>query len=572
MPSLAHKKLIERIEKLDQVPNDAKEYETWLKGDGHLALLRDNEKEEELIVYASVESFSTFVHTVAVSLESLNPVDQDDLLHWSGNPFSSSASYEAISGKEDVWIERGSDLGARTLKDAQQLVFARQFEGLNARDELYYEILQEYLHLSEIHWRPEQRAYCRFDENGDFDHIVSVTSKEDVGSVTLVSFKRETLEQYLAVSNSVLVRMFDFTLLRRGAEFGFSHWPDIPEDVFRESAGFFYRQKIDPGKAAYATGVQVIGLSRPKSKILSSMQESWFGRKKGPFVEFIAWDWRNKRIARISTDPDCTTNYFEASKNTLPLELSIAFFRPDVLSKYKTDPDKYSIKSRMITCRSAWELRSFAVNEAGQVHAYICDLRNLPYKEQLYWLSFNEEPKAGISQTVIETDFEGEFPSTIDPLQEVLYIAGEWHRSDMAWWELGDEELLGRVSMPFMNSRHEWAEAFSDLSKLVIESFQVKAIRARLIEMGIAFQKEEKSLKLIERILIGRCKLGEGDRLHGLREVDLVRSKAFAHSGGSDAVNLANEALQAHDTYAAHFENVCKTVAEELKLIEQAIS
>jgi hypothetical protein len=44
----------------------------------------------------------------------------------------------------------------------------------------------------------------------------------------------------------------------------------------------------------------------------------------------------------------------------------------------------------MIDCRGGWSLRDFDTNEAGQVHAYICDLRNLPYQEQLYWKSFNE--------------------------------------------------------------------------------------------------------------------------------------------------------------------------------------
>ena len=570
MPSRAHNKLIERIENLDKVPDDVTEYATWIKADAHLKFLRENAREDELVIYG-VDS-CTFIHTVVVSQKSLSSIDHDDLLRWDGNPFSSLAGYEAVKGQEGVWIERGTDWGAETLRGAQQLVFARHFEGLNTKDALYHEILQEYLHLTEIHWRSEQRAYCRFDENGDFDHIVSVTPKEDEGSVTLVTFKREPLEQYLAVTNSVLVRMFDFTLLRRGNDFSFSHWPNGPEDVCRESVDFFYRQKIDPGKAAYTTGVQIIPLSRPKSEILSSMQESWFGRKEGPYVEFIAHDWRNKCITKISTDPDATTNYFEASENSLPFELSIAFFGPDVLAKYKADQDKYTIMSGMISCRNAWELRSYHVNEAGQVHAYICDLRKLPHKEQLYWLSFNEKPKAGISKSVIETDFMGEWPSVANPLHEVLYIAGEWHRLDVTWWKLVDEDLLRSVSTPLTNSRQEWAKAFSDLSKLVIEGFQVKAIRAKLREMGIAFDKDEKSLSLIERFLIGRCELGAGERLSGLREVHLIRSKVSAHSGGSDAVNLANQALEAHDTYAAHFESVCKTVAEELKLIEQAFS
>ena len=84
-------------------------------------------------------------------------------------------------------------------------------------------------------------------EHGDIDHVVSITTKEDGRGVTLVSFKRGPLEQYLAASDSSLMRMFDFTLLRRGS---FSGWPDGPEDLFTESDDFFYRQKIAAGHAA----------------------------------------------------------------------------------------------------------------------------------------------------------------------------------------------------------------------------------------------------------------------------------------------------------------------------------
>jgi hypothetical protein len=37
------------------------------------------------------------------------------------------------------------------------------------------------------------------------------------------------------------------------------------------------------------------------------------------------------------------------------------------------------------------------VNEEGQIHAYIVDLRNLPYEERLHWKAYNEPPKAGIT-------------------------------------------------------------------------------------------------------------------------------------------------------------------------------
>ena len=336
----------------------------------------------------------------------------------------------------------------------------------------------------------------------------------------------------------------------------------------------FDRRLLTLDLQAYARGVQIIRPSRPKAEISSLLlQKQWLEHKETEYIEFIAYDWRNKRITRISTDPAATTNYFQAQGNSLPFELSPAFFKPDVLQKYKTDSDKYTISERNIYCRGAWMLRSYHVNEAGQVHAYICDLRSLPYKEQLYWLSFNEEPKAGISERAIRNDFQGELADP-SPLEDVVSIARRWAaESGCIWWELREEALLERVHIPRTGSRDEWASAFGLLANLVIEGFQVKAIRARLEETNIAFGKDDKSLALLEKFLIGHNKLEDGQRLEGLRIIQLIRSiGSSAHPRGNTASDLANNALQEHSTFSAHFESVCRTIKSELALIEEALS
>ncbi len=256
----AHDKLIERIALLDNVPECPAEYTTWVKADGHLDLLRDNAKEDELIIYGSGDF--TFIHAIIANEQELAVLDQGTLLSWNGHPRFGRAGYVWGGEGNEVWIEQdGFDFGSKTLKDANQMVFARTFEGMKGKERSYFEILQEYAHLTEIHWRPELHAYCRFDENGDFDPIVSITPKGDGGDVTLVSFKREPLELYLAATNSVLVRMFEFQLFRGG---NFPALPDGPENVINVNDDFFYRQKVNPGKGAYTRGVQIIRPSRPK--------------------------------------------------------------------------------------------------------------------------------------------------------------------------------------------------------------------------------------------------------------------------------------------------------------------
>lgn len=571
MSSYDHKKLIETITRLDRVPADSQAYSEWMRAGAHLAFLRENARASELVVHASGEY--TFIHSIAVPNDRLSPPDRGDLMSWSLNPYTSSASYVTGGGRDDVWVERGlSGAGATAFENAAQLIFGRTFEGWTGPGRDYFELNQEYAHLAGIHWRPERRAYCRFDKHGDVEPVVSITTREDKGSgMALVSFKWEPLEEYLAATNASLVRMFDFTLLRRS---GFSGWSGEEPQEFDESDDFFYKQKIMLVNAAYTRGIQIIRPRRSKKAIFTGITDEWFGRKNHEHVEFIAYDWRNDHIAKISTDPNATANYFNAEGNSLPFELSPAFFRPEVLSKYKANREKYIVGERDLSCRATWHLEGIDVNEAGQVHAYICDLRRLPYAEQLHWLSFNEAPKASISKRAVINDFKGEFVTFVEPLQRVLAILRRWHDTKIAWWSLRDDRLLARVNTPLTENRDEWAEAFMDLTKLVVEGLEVKLVRARLDAARIPYEEKdkEKTIALLEMLLGKASASGEARQLDGLRTAQRIRSKVKGHTAGSDADQLAQDALMEHETFTAHFRHICTQVADELETIERLFS
>ena len=90
MPNYEHNKLVDRISHLDELPEAAAKYATWIKADGHLTLLRDNAKEDELIIYGSGDY--TLIYSVVVSEDSISPLDKDDLLRWSGSLFQLCAT------------------------------------------------------------------------------------------------------------------------------------------------------------------------------------------------------------------------------------------------------------------------------------------------------------------------------------------------------------------------------------------------------------------------------------------------------------------------------------------------
>lgn len=564
MPSYEHKKLIERIGKLDALPSDPKEYAEWIKAEAHLALLRDNARSDEIVVQAS--SVYTFVDSIVVPNDVLARLTPADLGQWQFDSYSPIAGYVYGGGREDVWIERGVRRGYDGHQNGIQLVFRRSFEGWEGSGRSYVEVNQEYTHVAGIHWRPERRAYCRYDRRGDLEDVVSVTTREDKASnMALVTFKWETLEEYLCLADAVLLRRFDFTLLRRG---DFSGWPQEGLEKFQEVGEVFYHRLVMPGYAAYTAGRQIIRPRRPYKAI--------YGKIKGidsaedrEYAAFKAYDWRNSRLATLSTVPSATTNYFEAKNNALAFELSPAFFRPEVLSKYKTDRDKYTLKEREVSCRAAWYLKGIDVNEAGQVHAYICDLRRLPYEEQLHWLAHNEEPKASISERALINDFHGEFVHFSEPPAKLLSAIRRWHDEKVRWWTLREKKLLEHVHTPLTASRDEWAESFIDLAKLVIEGFEVNPIRKKLDALGIAYDSEnDRSIALFEKLLNAGAH-DEPKKLTGLRTVQSLRSKVRAHAGGSEAAELAQRALTEHETYTKHFKHVCTLVLEDLATIEQ---
>ena len=541
-------------------------YERWISASDHLALLDNNTRTDELIIHASGPHF--FVHTISINKDVLSPLDQEDLLDWSDHPYEPRAFYDSERNNHKVQIWKDSSpLGSKTSGQTQELIFMRHFDGLSGEPS-YCEVLQEYSHLSEIHWRSEYSSFGRFDENGDFEHVVSVTSREGPKEVTLVSFTREPLELYLAASNSVLVRMFNFTLFQLHK---FSRWPDQPESLRLENDMLFYAQRIDPGKAGYVRGIQFVPPSRSDDEIFSIQRAKLYGGKEGPWVEFEVYDFRNKRNTTVSTHPSTTTNYFVAHENSLPYETSPAFFRPEVLSKYKTDREKYVVDEagRTISCRNLWELKRFDVNKAGQVHAYICYLRDLPYEEQLYWRSFNEPAKDSISKRAFEHDIIGEWSSVPDPLSDLLSVVEKWHHKRVRWWKLRENNLLNHITTPHTSSRDEWAQAFMDLSQLIVEGFVPKAIKHELDTESVAYKKEG-SLILLEKLLVAKSLLPQNKKLEGLKTTNLIRTKVRAHSGSTQAKTLADDALRSHGTFANHFRYVCQIVTDELSLIQQA--
>ncbi len=483
----------------EEAPTEPAERARWLEGRDIPAFL-ERSASEDVPIYVTPNTF--YLYAVFVPEERLSGDWIKDGLAWN---FSVSQGWgygfhKDGEGKLIPSIFPPVDRGNRLLDGAEPLIFLRCLEG---RGSPYVELNQRFAHLIGIHRFEDGGAYRKLDGNGDFENVV-LTERGDSGWVCTAS--RTALDFYMFLTGTVLVRVFEF--IRPFPTWGKESSRD--EAVLRGRDESVFARRV----LAFDDSGQVIGCLLRGFQILRRQLEDdkLFKILKGESVEakeyetFLIQDWKNDRVVEWSCSPDSLGNYFV--KSSLPYQTSPAFFRPEVLSKYKQDPDKYQLDVRNIHCRGAWSLQSYDINEEGQVHTYISYLGDLPSSEQLHWKQFNEAPKAGISKRAYQTDFEASWDVDPDPVWEIRALLRDFPATangNVVWSTRSADpdkalELVGHV---VTDSSKEWRDAILDLSKVVIEGFEESSLRKVAGSLGCDDGKL-RSLKLIRKILEAR--------------------------------------------------------------------
>ena len=564
MTTSAHIRIADQLQELSTPPTGEIAFNEWLSADGPLRLLEDIAGGDEQILLACGPFPFAFIKAVLVPATSLDPVDHTDLLSWSCEPVRGVAEYEMPAGRTGLSVTQAEFVsGSMSLEGATPLAFYRHFEGVADPSSESVQLLQRFEHVLDIVWMPDRNAYCHINRLGDY---IAIVSASNTGDMRLVTCRRCFLDEYLIATDSVMVLLFDFDM-RRGRPPIWSS--DTPDAIHTTNDTLFYRQRITESHASLTRGAQIIRPRLTRQQAIKAVRDRWCGFRDHEGVELWIHDWRHAQVRKVSTARGGTTDYSKGEKG-VAFEMSAAFFRPEVLLKYRSDVDKYTVEDRTIRCRGAWELRGYGANDAGQVFAYVRYLKSLPFEEQQYWQSFNEKPRAGIPEHIVKSDFEGGWPEATPP-QRLRSILERWQRKDVEWWKAGAEGVKKSTVIPRSDSRQEWGQTMLSATKLIVEGFRAGVIRARLVEAGVEFGKSERSIALLER-LCGVHKTGGGVGLEGLRHLQEVRTKGHVHRSGDGGRGVAADAKAKYGSYAAHFEWLCAEVAGELEQIEAALS
>jgi len=552
--------VLNKLAALLQPPADRTELASWMSMEPSIAFLDENANADSVILHLNAGHM--FVVSALVPSTSVNPPDWDDLGKWTMDPWS---SWSVWSSASEVGIEAplGGD-SSKTVAAGEQLVFMRTFEGVPDCG-TYVEMLQKFVHLLSLHYMPERDSWCRLNRHGDIEDVIrhvqipEGTWKGSGGRAVICD--RKALMKYATLTDATLVRMFDFTYVGRG----FGGWDSGGQDDRIHGDGIRYRFCLNSGPASYARGVEIVSLAGSRQEIADEM---WGRGGDKQYATFIAQDWKNKRIEEISCSPEALSNYFTPSEK--PFEVTPAFFRPEVLLKYKSDREKYQLGHRSVSCRGAWDLRTFDINAEGQVHTYLVYLRSLPYEEQLHWKQYNEVPKGPISERAFKSDFNGEWSDDYDPLLSLKRKLGDLSAAKAPWWKLRSSDLTQKAHYPVTTSPDEWADEILHLDQLLVEGLDEKTLRARCGETDLRIR----SLGLLERCLVqyGFDDERARDLVKPLKELHDLRSKVKGHASGSDAKALRQAAIKEHGSLREHYQALAQRCDESFAAITTALN
>lgn len=520
-----------------------------------LAFLREQQSAGKVVLYASgYDRWSLFIHAVLVPRGNLQD-SWERVTDWSGNPFDCVSCGLVYGGRQGPRIQMYSpwlDRQPAILRTAMQLVFGRSFDA-RIGPRRYFELAQEITHAHGLHWLEERQAWCRLNDEGDVVDMAKLEEHEspDGKSVTLVWIDRQLMDMHMAASGTCIAQMFDSTRIPATFQ-GFTH-SGYQEHLDPEKA-IAYKCSIE-GPSSYFRGMQFILPAASANQWGQSEYDREHGTKE--YESFIIQDWKNGRVIEWSCAPEALASYFDKGSE-LPFQTSPVFFKPQVLEKYKADREKYTLDDRSITCRNAWHLETYDVNDAGQVHTYITYLNRLPLQEQRYWKSFNEKPKAAISRRAFQTDFEGSWDTQPDALRELKNTLTDLRRNAPAWFRVRQPDLVGQLHYPLTSAFKPWDDTLIDLAKTAVEGLERSWFVSIVKKHGSAGDPKWGSVRWLREALLasGVDETRVRELIAPLEEIQLLRTKLAAHAGGTEATDIRRKLLRDHGTPKAHIEAI----------------
>lgn len=527
------------VKKHEEKPSlDQNKISKWLQCD-YIPEFFSKTASDWILIHLSTEDF--FLNSFTIDSSELDKYRSKNALELSFQMMSGvlSYGYSYLDAQKIHFIEQNYQDGLEESR-MYPLFFYRTFDGYDVDKRCYYEILQEYLHFSDLHWVKEKSAYCTLNNVGELEEKVVIIN--DIEKFSAILFERNELERFLLYRGHFLCRFIELKRAMPDADW---NRDALQEQVFKSTPDNNTWMRLQTNIPVELN--KSCDLIRATQIVLPVHTLEELEETQREYASFIIHDWKNKKTVEHSCNPKTLNSYFEDTGK--PFETSPVYFKADVLLKYKNEPERYMLNERSIYCRGAWTLQTYDLNDEGQVHTYIRYLADLPYREQLHWKHYNENPKGPISERAFKTDFMAEWTSEYNPLnllKQHLKKFSSLRISDgkvVIWKPKGDlDSLFGRVHYVTAGKPKEYKDFLMALTIIIIDGFQT-AILKDLVKSNPKFKKDMMSLGCLN-LLLEELNINEeaiSAIIKPLRDLQFKRSKYGAHGDFKPDFNLVED-------------------------------
>lgn len=418
----------------------------------------------------------------------------------------------------------------------------------------YVELSQDFRVLLNMHDRyvsPTEHCFVVDNENGDWEKVAEIKGET-------IRIKLTILRKYLALRKMNLLLFFDEMRFSQQSFQELGLTPVMNKIVKDNDYIYNYSSLVNCHADGNKSGGWIMGKCVLRYREKDYNRDS-FDQDDKQNVEFIYdYDDEGEPMSH-SCKKETLSNYFEANGDN-PLEMTPVFFKKEVLEKYYSNPNKYTVSDGAVGCEGSWSL--YIDNDhRNYVIVPLVYLGYLDYSEQLYWKGYNVSPERdmGFSKTAYTRWIEGNF---CDPMFPDLQFKYRFKQFNKKWekqfgWPLflplidEDEHRYKTLHcLTTENNHSDFDEQILSMTKLVIDSLNQKCLQSEIDDSNTeveSFLKERKVTSSLD-LKAGIDKfqafiLSKGlkcpDMVDFLRKVQSLRSYSVAHRKSNKRKDLA---------------------------------
>lgn len=418
----------------------------------------------------------------------------------------------------------------------------------------YVELSQDFRVLLNMHDRyisPTEHCFVVDNENGDWEKVAEIKRET-------IRIKLTSLRKYLALRRMNLLLFFDEMRFSQQSFKELGLTPVMNQIVKDDDYIYNYSSLVDCHADGNKSGGWIMGKCVLRYREKDYNRDS-FDQDDKQYAEFIYdYDDEGEPMSH-SCKKETLSNYFVANGDN-PLEMTPIFFKKEVLDKYYSNPNKYTVSDGAVGCEGSWSL--YIDNDhRNYVIVPLVYLGNLDYSEQLYWKGYNVSPERdmGFSKTAYKRWIEGNF---CDPMFPDLQFKYRFKQFNKRWekqfgWPLflplidEDEHRYKTLHcLTTENNHSDFDEQILSMTKLVVDSLNQKCLLSEIDDSNTeveSFLKERKVTSSLElkagidkfQAFIFSKGMKCPDMVNFLRKVQSLRSNSVAHRKSNKRKDLA---------------------------------